>query len=1277
MRIQFLNWEATDRKVASGASTQGQRGGQNGFTKYDYKYVIYGFGRREVEGKLDPSSICVIFNNFYPYFYFLAEDETKSIKEIMQTVTDKFNILKNEFKWKDRRHVAQKCLQYQIKFFQESFLSEVIFEKTTEHYSQIFMGKGFENFKKRRFIRVYFKTLRAFRFFQSFIKYCDADYTIYEGNINPMLKMFHDQNFSPSSWLEFSENMMIKKSDVSKWSKADIEYAVYYNFFGKFITVVNENNSLWFKLCSFDIECDSSHGDYPVAKKGYTKFIREMKTLLKKIKKKDVEENPSFLKGLVEEMNMCIKSNTEHFSQIFLKSLSSPGLDLYIPSITLDEMSVWLKKIMLDSEKAPERSGEKPPTMPQGGTTANVLPVTSVWTDFEAFLLSKWGEVEGDAIIQIGNIIEYPKGCYKKVIFCLNETAIEDDTEGETIVVSCETESKLLLEWSNWLQREDPDLLMGYNIFNFDNEYIHTRAQECNVLDTLLSNLSRLDDEKAIMKDMTKGTGKYFWMNGREMIDLMDYVKKNYSLESYSLDNVSARFIRGKITKVVEDIIHIQNNSIGLKVNDFFKVFINNGIFEDKFIYKDKSKFKIKAIEEKKLVLYEKIELESDFIMEWCLSKDDILPRQIFEFQKGTKFQRGQIAKYCIQDCMLCHYIFQKLEVLINNMAMSNVCFVPFAFLFLRGQSVKIFSLIAKQCADENYRIPVLEQNDEEQESQNEESYEGALVLDPMVGIYINNPVSVNDFNSLYPSCGIADNISPDTHVLHPEYMNLPGLSYNTIEFDELEYQKVFGKSGKLKKNKEAVKVGKRTCVFVVFPNEEKGILPKIWSKLLSERKATRKKMELETDAFRKTLLDGLQLAFKTTANSMYGIFGFRKSPLYYQDVAASITACGRKNLMLAKEFIETNYVGSKIIYGDTDSLFVSFPSTKPNATELEKIYESIDTATEAGDRVSSLLKKPHNLGFEKCISPFILMARKRYTGLYYTSKSPKKYMNTMGFALKRRDNALIVKEIVGNAIKMILYEKNIEGSIKYVQESIFEMLKGNYPIEKFVVTKTLRNNYACPEQIGHYMLSLKMGERDPGNKPKVGDRIPYVFIKTLKENVNQSERIESPKYITENHCPIDYMYYLTNQLMNPLTQVYQLVFHEKTQEIVFSELLQYAFQKQHKMSSIRAFFSETNSNRFFDYTQQNLSAGDSENRAIVKGPQSQSQKTLESDPQTVGDRNVELEPEASPKRKRSKIAQLIEQNTRLSQADNMAKKKKKSAATVQSAKITNYFSKK
>ena len=95
--------------------------------------------------------------------------------------------------------------------------------------------------------------------------------------------------------------------------------------------------------------------------------------------------------------------------------------------------------------------------------------------------------------------------------------------------------------------------------------------------------------------------------------------------------------------------------------------------------------------------------------LRWGLSKDDVSPQDIFRMTNEGPKERYLIAKYCIQDCVLCVNLMNKLNVLTNNIGMANVCSVPLSYLFMRGQGIKIFSLVTKQCRKENFCIPYAE----------------------------------------------------------------------------------------------------------------------------------------------------------------------------------------------------------------------------------------------------------------------------------------------------------------------------------------------------------------------------------------------------------------------------------------------------------------------------------------------------------------------------------------------------------------------------------------
>jgi len=68
------------------------------------------------------------------------------------------------------------------------------------------------------------------------------------------------------------------------------------------------------------------------------------------------------------------------------------------------------------------------------------------------------------------------------------------------------------------------------------------------------------------------------------------------------------------------------------------------------------------------------------------------------------------------------------------------------------------------------------------------------------------------------------------------------------------------------------------------------------------------------------------------------------------------------------------------------------------------------------------------------------------------------------------------------------------------------------------------------------------MGKRDPGNKPSVGSRVPFVYIQTKGKVKLQGDRIESPDFIRANNIRPDYAFYITNQIMLPVAQVFALI---------------------------------------------------------------------------------------------------------------------------------------
>jgi DNA polymerase elongation subunit (family B) len=549
----------------------------------------------------------------------------------------------------------------------------------------------------------------------------------------------------------------------------------------------------------------------------------------------------------------------------------------------------------------------------------------------------------------------------------------------------------------------------------------------------------------------------------------------------------------------------------------------------------------------------------------WVIVKDDVSPQDIFRLHRESSKGRAIVGKYCLQDCDLVIDLYRKLETFNNTMCMANVCSVPLSYIFIRGQGIKIESLIFKACKERDILIPVLSSP---KQGSAEDSYEGAIVLNPDPGFYSVSPIGVCDFASLYPSTIVSENISHDsllwvkdfnydgTLISHnwgsEVYDNCEGYAFTDIEFD------IWRPDPKdTRKHPNKVKCGRRICRYAQPLDGTKSTLPQITTWLLQAREAKKKEMKGEKDPERYALLDAEQLAYKLTGNSLYGQLGSGTFKIRLQALAASVTAYGRKQILFAKDAIEKFYgpesgrkdCCAKVMYGDTDSLFVEFNVRNPETGERyegrEARQATIDITDEAGAFITKTLAAPHDFEFDKAFDPMLMFSKKRYAGNMYENNADDYVHKYMGIALKRRDNAPIVKTIFGGAMKMLLDKRDVDGAFKFVKDKCAELVDGKVSLGQLTVTKSLRADYANPVSIAHKVLADRITARDPGNAPAAGDRIGYVYIspKSGQEASKlQGDRIETPQYVKENSLIPDYKHYIEHQLQNPISQAFGLL---------------------------------------------------------------------------------------------------------------------------------------
>jgi len=1094
---------------------------------------------------------------------------------------------------------------------------------------------------------------------------------LYESAIPPFLRFFHIQKLSPSGWITFKKQPILVRDSV-KLSTCDFEYETSYK---NVVAQVNKEDGIPIKIASYDIEASSSHGDFPLPKKTYKKFLGELIELWTKYQTDDI-----ILNALLDAFSHSDKYKY-HISKLYPKSGERPTKEDIDEIIDHFETFTIQQSVKISNFDDDDKHIDtlillrkhKNKTIMEILTSSDIEPadkqtivdiaLTGGDRNITQNLKRKryMPNLEGDMVTFIGTtfIKCNEQDTYLNHMIVLNSC---DDTPEvpHREIETYDTESDVLLAWTKIINREDPDIIIGYNIFGFDWKFMLDRADELSIKDDFIKmsrnkcvekfnrstrNYQEATDCKVKISTTTVASGTYedvyLEIPGRLQIDLLNYFRKETTLPSYKLDYVASHFISDYISQYDYDETNNQttihsSNLMGLKAGHFVSFEI---IAHSSDMYENGRKFKIIDLdsEKKQFTIDHKLNIDKSLKIKWCLNKDDIDHHQIFEYTHQGPDKRAIIAKYCFQDCNLCHTLMKKYDILTGVTELASICSIPMSFIIMRGQGIKLLSFIAKQCREMNTLMPAVEKD------YSNEGYEGAIVLDPKTGFYPDDPVACVDYSSLYPSCMISENISHDSKVWSKEYDlngklainsktkkhkiwglrdlsgnfvydNIPNYKYVNITYDTFAYIRSNPKAAAKK-----VKTGYKICRYAQFPNGEKAIMPSVLSELLASRKATRKLAKhkivttkdgteyigilTKTDTvhkvlqenqkivtidnndvdtvedrfndFMKNVLDKRQLSKKIVANSLYGQCGAKTSAFYEKDIAASTTATGRKLLIYGKNVIEKCYtnritetthgkirVNAEYVYGDTDSIFFKFnPETlEGDPIKGQKALEiTIQLAIEAGELATKYLKLPHDLEYEKTFMPFLLLSKKRYVGMLYEHDPHKCKRKSMGIVLKRRDNAPIVKDCYGGIIDILMKEKNVNKAVEFTRRFLMDIIAEKFSLEKLIISKSLRQFYKNPNQIAHKVLAERIGKREPGNKPAVGSRIPFVYIQTKGKVKLQGERIEDPEYIRRKKLKPDFSFYITNQIQKPVMQVFCLVLEQITE---FSPQLK-GFQRQ------------------------------------------------------------------------------------------------------------------
>ena len=365
------------------------------------------------------------------------------------------------------------------------------------------------------------------------------------------------------------------------------------------------------------------------------------------------------------------------------------------------------------------------------------------------------------------------------------------------------------------------------------------------------------------------------------------------------------------------------------------------------------------------------------------------------------------IAVYNINDVRIMVELDKKLQLFefIDELRrLIGISWNDFIYNFGISRKRLIDVLVLRKAREENIVLPSSDKYEKN------ESFKGAIVLEPKEGIYEN--VAVLDVVSMYPNIIRTYNISYETLDRNGEILSPKGYR---------------------------------------FRKEPRGLIPKILDELIELRKKYKEKMKKAVNEEERIIYDLRQKALKILMNSFYGVFGYKGFRLFKKEIAETVTAFGRELFNHIKRVVEKE--GYKVIYGDTDSVFISFPKELSKDEILLRVRELIERINSSFDEFArryGVEKHYHEIEFKCLYKRFLILDEKNYAGFIINEEfNDVAKLDMKGFI--RGDNTEITNEIISEVLKKILEEGKVNDALKYLSNVEVKLRNLEFPIEKLV----------------------------------------------------------------------------------------------------------------------------------------------------------------------------------------------------------------------------------
>ncbi len=442
------------------------------------------------------------------------------------------------------------------------------------------------------------------------------------------------------------------------------------------------------------------------------------------------------------------------------------------------------------------------------------------------------------------------------------------------------------------------------------------------------------------------------------------------------------------------------------------------------------------------------------------------------------KENRERVLDYCAKDAELALRILEKTRTLTRGMDMATVSKLPLDDSLNSGASQLVDSLLIRAADREGIATPMTSRYMDSEEDR----IEGGYVHSIAPGLY--HWVGVLDFKSMYPSLIIAKNICFTT-------LNSSG------------------------------SIVSPTGVRFLTPDERRGVIPSLLAQLMQQRDSIKEKMKRASGKDEYEYLDGLQQAVKILMNSFYGVLASSFYRFTNVSIGGSITAFARETTKGVIEQLEKE--GTSVIYSDTDSVFFKSPA------------ENLEGTIEFGRKISERFSRQGaTLEFEEVIEPlFSHGKKKRYVGRQVW---PEEGLIVRGYEIRRTDSFDYQSECLSAVFEEIL-GGNTEGAVKLSRKLVNDVLSGNVPKEKLVISRTCRpfaeykdESTQVPVQTAKKLMA--MGE----------EFIPGMKVSWIVVNSRRSPQQVEPFIVgREFSFTPDYAYYASRvaQTLSRVTEVF------------------------------------------------------------------------------------------------------------------------------------------